>query len=71
MHEGKVASDEEVAAVFELPIMKVRYSETALRELDEIAKFGQGINADMGEALVWMREPALGYPKHPPLSRGS
>ena len=31
-----------------------------------IAKSSQGINADMGEALVWMREPALGYPKHPP-----
>jgi dolichyl-phosphate-mannose-protein mannosyltransferase len=31
-----------------------------------IAKSSQGINADMGEALIWMREPALGYPKHPP-----
>ncbi len=31
-----------------------------------IAKSSQGINADMGEMLIWVREPALGYPKHPP-----
>jgi hypothetical protein len=31
-----------------------------------VAKGSQGINADMGEMLVWVREPALGYPKHPP-----
>jgi len=31
-----------------------------------IAKSSQGINADMGEMLVWSREVALGYPKHPP-----
>jgi 4-amino-4-deoxy-L-arabinose transferase-like glycosyltransferase len=31
-----------------------------------VAKSSQGINADMGEMLVWARELALGYPKHPP-----
>jgi hypothetical protein len=31
-----------------------------------IAKSSQGINADMAEMIVWTREPALGYPKHPP-----
>jgi hypothetical protein len=31
-----------------------------------VAKSSQGINVDMGEMLVWVREPALGYPKHPP-----
>ncbi len=32
-----------------------------------IAKSSQDINADMAETVVWSREPALGYPKHPPL----
>jgi hypothetical protein len=32
-----------------------------------IAKSSQDINADMAEMVVWAREPALGYPKHPPL----
>jgi 4-amino-4-deoxy-L-arabinose transferase-like glycosyltransferase len=32
-----------------------------------IAKSTQDINADMAEMVVWAREPALGYPKHPPL----
>jgi 4-amino-4-deoxy-L-arabinose transferase-like glycosyltransferase len=32
-----------------------------------IAKSSQDINADMGEMVVWTREMALGYPKHPPL----
>jgi 4-amino-4-deoxy-L-arabinose transferase-like glycosyltransferase len=32
-----------------------------------IAKSTQGINADMAEMVAWAREPALGYPKHPPL----
>ena len=32
-----------------------------------IAKSSQDINADMGEMVVWTRELALGYPKHPPL----
>lgn len=32
-----------------------------------IAKSSQDLNADMAEMIVWMREPALGYPKHPPL----
>lgn len=32
-----------------------------------IAKSSQDINADMAEQVVWSREPALGYPKHPPL----
>ena len=31
-----------------------------------IAKSSQDLNADMAEMIVWMREPALGYPKHPP-----
>src|SRR6185312_10100112 len=31
-----------------------------------IAKSSQDINADMAEMVVWAREPALGYPKHPP-----
>ena len=31
-----------------------------------IAKSSQAINADMGEMLIWARELALGYPKHPP-----
>jgi 4-amino-4-deoxy-L-arabinose transferase-like glycosyltransferase len=31
-----------------------------------IAKSSQDINADMAEMVVWSREPALGYPKHPP-----
>lgn len=32
-----------------------------------IAKSSQDLNADMGEMVVWTREPALGYSKHPPL----
>jgi 4-amino-4-deoxy-L-arabinose transferase-like glycosyltransferase len=32
-----------------------------------VAKSSQDINADMAEMLIWAREPALGYPKHPPL----
>jgi 4-amino-4-deoxy-L-arabinose transferase-like glycosyltransferase len=32
-----------------------------------IAKSSQDINTDMAELVVWSREPALGYPKHPPL----
>ena len=32
-----------------------------------IAKSSQDVNADMGEMVVWTRELALGYPKHPPL----
>jgi 4-amino-4-deoxy-L-arabinose transferase-like glycosyltransferase len=31
-----------------------------------IAKSSQDINADMAEQVVWARELALGYPKHPP-----
>jgi hypothetical protein len=33
-----------------------------------LAKASQDIHFDMGEALAWSRELALGYPKHPPLS---
>ncbi len=32
-----------------------------------IAKSSQDVNADMAEMVIWSREPALGYPKHPPL----
>jgi 4-amino-4-deoxy-L-arabinose transferase-like glycosyltransferase len=32
-----------------------------------IAKSSQDLNADMAEMVVWSRELALGYPKHPPL----
>jgi 4-amino-4-deoxy-L-arabinose transferase-like glycosyltransferase len=32
-----------------------------------IAKSSQDINADMAEMMIWAGEPALGYPKHPPL----
>jgi len=32
-----------------------------------IAKSSQDLNADMAEMVVWTREPALGYSKHPPL----
>ncbi|HUD89400.1 MAG TPA: glycosyltransferase family 39 protein [Xanthobacteraceae bacterium] len=32
-----------------------------------IAKSSQDINADVAEMLIWAHEPALGYPKHPPL----
>jgi 4-amino-4-deoxy-L-arabinose transferase-like glycosyltransferase len=32
-----------------------------------LAKSSQDLNADMGEMVVWTRELALGYPKHPPL----
>ena len=31
-----------------------------------IAKSSQDLNADMAEMVVWMRELALGFPKHPP-----
>ena len=33
-----------------------------------IAKGSQDINFDMGEAVAWSRELALGTPKHPPMS---
>src|SRR5213076_2304981 len=33
-----------------------------------VAKGSQDIHFDMGEAVAWSREPALGTPKHPPLS---
>src|SRR5881392_233208 len=33
-----------------------------------IAKGSQDVHFDMGEAVAWSREPALGYSKHPPLS---
>ena len=32
-----------------------------------IAKSSQDVHADMAELVVWAREPALGYPIHPPL----
>ena len=32
-----------------------------------VAKSSQDINADMAEMVIWAQEPALGYPKHPPL----
>ncbi len=31
-----------------------------------VAKSSQDLNADMAEMVVWTREMALGYPKHPP-----
>jgi 4-amino-4-deoxy-L-arabinose transferase-like glycosyltransferase len=31
-----------------------------------IAKSSQDLNADLAEMVVWTREMALGYPKHPP-----
>lgn len=33
-----------------------------------LAKGSQDIHFDMGEIVAWSREPALGTPKHPPLS---
>jgi hypothetical protein len=33
-----------------------------------LAKGSQDVHFDMGEAVAWSREPAFGYPKHPPLS---
>lgn len=33
-----------------------------------IAKSSQDLNADMAEMIVWTRELALGYSKHPPLT---
>ncbi len=33
-----------------------------------VAKSSQGINADLGEMVVWARNLAWGYPKHPPLA---
>ena len=32
-----------------------------------VAKSSQGINADLGEMVVWAHHLAWGYPKHPPL----
>jgi 4-amino-4-deoxy-L-arabinose transferase-like glycosyltransferase len=32
-----------------------------------VAKSSQDLNADLAEMVVWAHEPALGYPKHPPL----
>ena len=32
-----------------------------------IAKSSQDLNGDLGEMVVWSRQLALGYPKHPPL----
>jgi 4-amino-4-deoxy-L-arabinose transferase-like glycosyltransferase len=32
-----------------------------------IAKSSQDINTDMAEMVMWSREPAFGYPRHPPL----
>ena len=32
-----------------------------------VAKSSQDINTDTAELAVWAREPAFGYPKHPPL----
>lgn len=31
-----------------------------------IVKSSQDVNGDMAEMVIWGREPALGYPKHPP-----
>ena len=33
-----------------------------------LAKSGQDVHPDMSELIVWAREPALGYFKHPPLA---
>ena len=33
-----------------------------------VAKSSQGINADFGDMVVWARNLAWGYPKHPPLA---
>jgi hypothetical protein len=33
-----------------------------------LAKSSQGIHYDMAELALWARQPALGYPKHPPLA---
>jgi 4-amino-4-deoxy-L-arabinose transferase-like glycosyltransferase len=33
-----------------------------------LAKGNQGVHYDMAELVMWAREPALGYPKHPPLA---
>src|ERR1700752_1176882 len=33
-----------------------------------IAKSTQDVNTDMAELVVWTRELALGYPKHPPFT---
>jgi hypothetical protein len=32
-----------------------------------VAKSSQDLNGDLAEMVVWGHEPALGYPKHPPL----
>ena len=32
-----------------------------------IAKSSQGINADLGEMVLWSRNLGWGFPKHPPL----
>jgi 4-amino-4-deoxy-L-arabinose transferase-like glycosyltransferase len=33
-----------------------------------ISKATQDVHVDMSELVAWSREPALGYPKHPPLA---
>jgi 4-amino-4-deoxy-L-arabinose transferase-like glycosyltransferase len=33
-----------------------------------LSKASQDVHVDMSELLAWAREPALGYPKHPPLA---
>jgi 4-amino-4-deoxy-L-arabinose transferase-like glycosyltransferase len=33
-----------------------------------ISKASQDVHVDMSELVAWSREPALGYPKHPPLA---
>ena len=33
-----------------------------------LAKGSQDLHFDMGELVAWSREPALGYPKHPPFA---
>jgi 4-amino-4-deoxy-L-arabinose transferase-like glycosyltransferase len=33
-----------------------------------LAKASQDMHPDVGELVVWSREPAFGYPKHPPLA---
>jgi 4-amino-4-deoxy-L-arabinose transferase-like glycosyltransferase len=33
-----------------------------------LSKASQDVHADMAELMAWAREPALGYPKHPPLA---
>src|SRR5918993_1506105 len=33
-----------------------------------LSKASQDVHVDMSELVAWAREPALGYPKHPPLA---